>query len=57
MVKNPKDYTKEDLKTMELNLDFMIDLWDKLYLKTLGYVQVREKENARHITDIGVLDI
>ena len=52
MIKNPEDYTKEDLKTMELNLDFKIDLWDKLYLKTLGYVQVREKENARHITDI-----
>ena len=52
MVKNPENYTKEDLKTMNLNLDFKIDLWDKLYLKTLGYVQVREKENSRHITDI-----
>lgn len=52
MVKNPKDYTKEDLKNLELNLDFMIALWDKSYLKTLGYVQVREQENVRHITDI-----
>ena len=51
-VKNPEKYTKEDLKTMGLNLDFMIALWDKSYLKTLGYVQVRAQENARHITDI-----